>query len=179
MSPQINIYIPAITPKQKKDLLGIYQDYLYFAQGLELVIKKNSIDNLAYMFMKRVGWNVETIKNLPWRLSWADENEKENYINFAQGNISNPEKYTYISLYHTKTEDDVSSPKIRAYPPTYNFTNIDLDLPCSVERYSIACPQEQKLKDAVFFIDGIFKAKYEGGKYGDIPVIDGLTNQQA
>ncbi len=179
MSPQINIYTAAMTPKQKKDLLGIYQDYLYFTQGLELIVKSNSIENLAYMFMKRVGWDVEAIKNLPWHLSWADKKEREGYVRFAQGDAEGSEKYTYISLYHTKTEDDASYPKVRAHPSTHGFTNIDLDLPCVVERYAVAYPKDQKMKDAAFIIDGTFKVKYEGGKFGDLSVFDGLNNEQA
>ena len=69
MSQQINIYAAQITPKQKKDLLGIYQDYLYFSQGLELVLKNNNTDSLAYMYVEKIGWNEETIKNLPWYIA--------------------------------------------------------------------------------------------------------------
>ncbi|MBQ8464924.1 MAG: hypothetical protein IJ545_02820 [Alphaproteobacteria bacterium] len=176
MAQQINIYAVRITPKQKKDLLGIYQDYLYFTQGLELVLKNNSADGLAYMFVQRVGWDKTLADNLPWNLTWADDTEKEAYRHFASGQVPENEKYTYMSLYHTKTEDDVNLPKISSYPETYDFTNIDLDLPCVVERYAAACPKNQTMKDASFLIDGIFKAKYMGDKFKDDSIYDGLNN---
>ena len=178
MLSRINIYTANMTPKQKRDLLGIYLDYLHYIQGLELVLKNNTIDYLAYMFMQRVDWDAEAIKKLPWRLSWLDAKEKDKYIRFAQGDIEGSEKYTYISLYHTKTEDDVTYPKIRAYPETHGYTNIDLNLPSSVERYSVAFPKGQKMKDAVFFIDGVFRVEYKNGRYDDMAVIDGLNDQK-
>lgn len=40
MPKLMNIYVTQMTPKQKKELLGIYQDYLYFVKGLELTLQK-------------------------------------------------------------------------------------------------------------------------------------------
>lgn len=165
-----------ITPKQKKDLLGLYKDYLYFSRGLEFVLNKEGIAGLAGRFIESVGWKEKV--DLPWHFQFTTKKEQDDYIRFASGDTSNA-KYSYMSLYHTKKDHDVPHKKITAFPESYDYETIDLNLPCLVERYAIAYPLDQKLKDATFLIDGEFLVYYTGKKFADTPIITALNDQIA
>lgn len=65
MPKLMNIYVTQVTPKQKKKLLGIYQDYLYFVKGLELTLQKNNLDELSYRFVERHNWESGFTQELP------------------------------------------------------------------------------------------------------------------
>ena len=159
-----------LTPKQKKDLLGIYKDYLYFSRGLEIVMHQNTTSGLSSMFIEEVGWTKDMIQ--PWNFDFTTKAEQDDYIKFVSGKTEDAKKYTYMSLYHTNKEEDAAYKKISAYPETYDYTNIDLNLPCLVERYTIAFPKDEKLKDATIIVDGTFRATYSGGKFADMPIAE-------
>ncbi len=175
MPHQINISTHTVTSEQKKDLLGIYQDYLYFERGLEIILQAKSIDGLAYEYIKQAGLARDTDK-MPWHMSPTDKRERDAYIRFVSGDTKNADEYTYISLYHTNKEQDVPHPKISEHPENYDFTTIDLDLPCLIERYAIAFPQNQKIKDAKLIIDGSFKTTYRSNDNIDMTVADALSD---
>lgn len=178
MVPQINIYATQMTPKQKKDLLGIYQDYLHFVRGLEATFQFNNAEYLSYMFFKKYDWETVNGKVIPWKIIYTDSVEKEDYKTFVDGVEESPGKYTYISLVHTKEEDDVALPQVNYHPENYRVACIDMDLPCLVERYNIAYVPEQKMKDAVLLIDGKFKVVYTGERYKDMPVYYALNDMR-
>lgn len=174
MPSLINIFVSQITPKQKKDLLGIYKDYLYFERGLELAMQTNSTVGLATMFMDQMNW-LNGI-DLRWNFNYATPSEQDDYIKFVNGDIQTPKQYGYMSLYHTTKAQDVAHKKISKCPSDYIYTSIDLTLPCPIERYAVAFPSEQKLKDADIIIDGLFKISFNR-KYedqGDTPLLDVL-----
>lgn len=175
MTPQINPLLIHVTPKQKKDLLGMYQDYIYFSRGLEFIFNCGGSTGLAGKFMERVSWHSKW--DMPWHFNFTDNYENKDYINFVSGNYTETPRYSYISLYHTHKEQDVSLPKISAYPEVYDYCAIDLDLPCLVERYGITCPANQKLKDATFLVDGELKVNYIGKKFADTPVFEALSDE--
>ena len=154
MAPTINVSTHKVTAKQKKDLLGIYQDYLYFMRGIEMILQVRTIDGLAGSFMADSGWSNMSI---PWQIGNTSKKEHDTYIRFVNGDTQDAQQYTYISLYHTDKNQDVTHPKISDYPENYDFTTIDLDLPCLIERYAIAFPKGQKVKDAQLIIDGSIK----------------------
>ena len=174
MSPEINQLITHVSPKQKKDLLGIYKDYLYFGRGLEYILNQQSPIGIVSMFVERVGWVKDM--EMPWWITFVTPEEQKDYIKFAGGHTEDAKQYGYMSLYHTQTGQDVSYPKISLYPETYDYVNIDMELPSPVERYAIAYPSGQKLKDVSFLIDGIFKVNYIGEKFSDLPVIEAFYN---
>lgn len=176
MPQQINIYVSQMTPKQKKELLGIYQDYLYFVKGLEMTLKNNDYDYLSYMFINRHQWESLDEHSIPWQFKYTEFYEANEYKKFVQGDENTPSVYTYISLLHTKEENDVALPQVRYHSENYNVTSIDFDLPCLVERYNIAYVPEQKMKDAVILIDGRFKVRYTGDKYKDTKVSDAFND---
>lgn len=176
MSSQINIYTARMTPKQKKDLLGIYQDYLYFVRGLEATFHFNNADDLSYMFFKRYDWESGKDDIIPWKIKYTNSVETDDYKTFVKGVEESPGKYTYISLVHTKEENDVSLPQVNYHPENYRVTCIDMDLPCMVERYNVAYVPDQKMKDTTLLIDGKFSAVYTGKRYKDIPVYDALND---
>ena len=173
MLPPANFYTSQITPKQKKDLLGIYKDYLYFERGMELALQINSSAGLAALFMKNMDWLDDGI-NLRWSVNFATVSESKNYIKFANGDIENPEQYGYMSLYHTKKEQDAAHKKISKFPKDYTYTSIDLTLPCAIERYAVAFPSEQKFKDANIIVDGVFKITFneDYSDQGDTQLLD-------
>ena len=151
----INIFASQITPKQKKDLLGIYKDYIYFERGLEHAFHLNASAGLAALFMKQMNW-LDKGMELRWNVNFATISESKDYIRFTNGDIDNPKEYAFMSLYHTKKEQDVPHKKVSTFPKDYTYTSIDLTLPCSVERYGVAFPTNQKTKDARIIVDGTF-----------------------
>ena len=114
---------------------------------------------------------------MPWKFRYADRDEIDEYKNFVKGAEDVKSKYTYMSLVHTKEENDVALPQVKYYSENYQVNSIDLDLPCPVERYNVAYIPEQKMKDAVLLIDGKFRAVYTGEKYKDETVISALNNR--
>lgn len=174
MLPILNTCVGKITPKQKRDLLGIYQDYLYFSRGFETIIKSNTMLTLSGFFIEQVGWiNGQTP---PWYTIFASDFHHNAYDRFINEDFSDTRQYAYMSLYHTKKEDDVPTKKIRAIPDDYEYTAIDLNLPCPIERYAAFYPKDQKLKDMTLIIDGRFQISYTGNQYGEMKVLDALHN---
>ena len=176
MPKLMNIYVTQMTPKQKKELLGIYQDYLYFVKGLELTLQKNNLDELSYKFIERHDWESGFSQELPWQISYVTYNEKDEYTKFVKGADNTPSKYTYMSLSHTNEKNDVDLPQVNCHSENYQVTTIDMNLPCLVERYSMAYVPGQKMKDADLLIDGKFHAKYTGSKFQDMSVDDALND---
>ena len=82
MPQQINIYVSQMTPKQKKELLGIYQDYLYFVKGLEMILKNNDYDHLSYMFINRHQWESFDEHSIPWQFKYTEFYEANEYKKF-------------------------------------------------------------------------------------------------
>lgn len=176
MTPKNAINISGITPKQKNDLLGIFQDYLYFIRGLEITLQHNNTADLAYMFIKDHQWESASGQVIPWNIEYTNFYEAGKYKEFVSGVKEVSGMYTYISLVHTKEENDVKLPQVKYYPDNYDVNSIDLDLPCLVEQYNVGYIPGQKMKDAVLLIDGKFRALYKGKKYQDIPVNEALNN---
>lgn len=176
MPEKINIYALGIKTKQKEDLLGIYQHYLHFEKTLELILNRSTPDLLPYIFMNRMEWDLKNGIEPPWRLDPTTKKEQEEYTKFVNGEISEPDKFTYMSLYYTNPENDAKHPEQGIFPEAFDFLTIDLDLPCLVERYAAACPKDQKLKDAAIIIDGKNKARYIGSKFSDMKISEALKN---
>jgi len=175
--PQLtNIYASQMTPKQKKELLGIYEDYLFFERGLELMLKNNSAADLSYMVITKTQWESLDEEVIPWRILPAVRDERDAYIKYAQGQDEEGDKYSYISLYHINEEEDVDIPKMKYCSDKYSETTIDLDLPYPVERYDIAYVKNQKMKDAILLIDGKFHVEYTGKRYKDMFVDEAFNN---
>ena len=135
-----------MTPKQKKELLGIYEDYLYFQRGMELVLKNNSATDLSYMLITKNQWETMDRQVVPWKIEPITAAEREAYVKFVKGQDETGNKYSYISLYHINEEEDANLPKVKYCSDKYSETTIDLDLPCPVERYDVAYVKNQKMK---------------------------------
>ena len=178
MPSPINFYTSQITPKQKKDLLGIYQDYLYFERGLELAYKINSTAGLAAIFMKQMNW-IDNM-NMRWNFNFTTPSENDDYVKLTNGTLKDPKQHAFMSLYHTKKEQDVAHKKISTFPKGYTYTTLDLNLPCPIERYAITLPPDQKFKDAKIIIDGLFKVTFnkEYKDQGDTPLLNILAEHK-
>ena len=176
MSRLMNIYASQMTPKQKKELLGIYEDYLYFQRGMELVLKNNSAADLSYMLITKNQWETLDGQVVPWKIEPITAAEREAYVKFVKGQDETGDKYSYISLYHINEEEDANLPKVKYCSDKYSETTIDLDLPCPVERYDVAYIKNQKMKDAILLIDGKFHIEYTGERYKDMFTDEALNN---
>lgn len=174
----INIYSSQMKPKQKKELLGIYMDYLYFEKSLEFILSNNSDNEPLYMIAPETESKNSASQGFPWSIKPTTAAEYEIYKKFIEGVATEDGKYSYISLYHIKEECDVSLPKAEYFYDKYTTNVIDLDLPCPVERYVAACVNNQKMKDAVLLIDGKFQVKYLGDKYKDMSVAEAFGNEE-
>lgn len=173
MLPQINMYSVSVTPKQKKNLLAMYEDYLYFSRGLEMIAQRFSTPEMAtHQIIQMYG---SPKIDFPWNIEYANKYEREAYENFVNENFDKKCHHAYISLNHTDPQKDVKLPKIFYIPDGYDVSNIDVELPSPVERYSAAFPKDQTLGESLFVIDGKFKAVYKAEKNAKMPVADALV----
>ncbi len=176
MLPQINMYSTSVTPKQKKNLLAMYEDYLYFSRGLEMIAQKfSTLEMATHQILQMYG---SPKIDFPWHIEYANKYECRAYENFVNENFDKQQHYAYISLNHTDPQKDVKLPKIFYIPDEYDVSNIDVELPSPVERYSAAFPKEQTLGESLFVIDGKFKAVYKAEKNAQMPVAEALTERK-
>ena len=71
MTPKINLLLSSITPKQKKDLLGLYKDYLYFSRGIEYLFNQEASLGLVKRFIEQVSWRDDT--DMPWAFDFTNK----------------------------------------------------------------------------------------------------------
>lgn len=163
-----------MTPKQHHDLLAIYHDYAYFVRKLEQLEQKVSIRNIAYWQISKLYKNPKEA-TFPWRITRVSEQEKQEYQNFIAENIHNNTGTAYISLRHTNPQKDSLTP-ISYVPDQYRLMTMDMDLPCPVERYIVAYPENSVIGNTPFYIDGKYKAVYTQKENADTPVGEIFNN---
>lgn len=178
MSPLINMYSASITPKQKKNLLAMYEDYLYFSRGIEMAAQRSSVQGMAAWQLMQMAGSKQIEKRVPWKVEYASIYERQNYENFVNQNFEHKSHYAYISLNHTDLQKDVKLPKIFYIPDDYDVSNVDMELPSPVERYAAAFPKGITLGETSFLIDGKFKASYALEEKAGMPVSEAFVDSK-
>ena len=173
MAEQKNKYQLILSPRQINQLTAIYEDYMYSVRQYERSLQMSSVDLLASFRMEQLYH--ETKPNFPWRWEFLNRQEKQEFQNMVNDDLSQEYKNSYISLQHTNPIDDNNAP-IQAIPDGYNIFVIDKQLPSPVERYIIAYPKDANIGDTEFFIDKLYKATYCQKENADMSVAEFFSN---
>ena len=169
---QKEIYPANFTP-MFNDLKAIYDDYLYMVRQHEFWLLSLPKTEFAEELKNRLcpdGYN------FPWKFDVLNEEEKEDFQNFAANNCGGSDNKTYITLQHIKKEEDTYKPAVFNISP-YIGSVVCMTLPSMVERYKLSYPQGVTLGQTEFHIDGRYKAVYIGEKNKD-KLVDDLLNDQ-
>lgn len=171
---KINIFDTLLTPKQKKNLLGIYQDYMQLVRGLEYVAQMRGLYHMSGMLMQSLYG--EAIYHLPWRFSRVTDFEKKCYIDMVNATPNVNTDYAYLNLIHTNTAMDASLPSLTSIPGNYEMSSMDVSLPSPVERYLLAYPKNATIGDVEILLDGKYNVIYTGNEK-DIPIKNLFENR--
>lgn len=158
----------SISKQYIDELAAIYQDYLYMSREHEAVLQTMSLDSLANSYLQDLRPDVA---KFVWQFDVLTENEKRDFANFINADEYKDENRAYVILRHIKSQDNTGYFKHFAVPP-YTVTSLCMELPSSIEQYTIIYPPTAKLGDVEFFIDGLYKAKYSDDEHPDMPVGD-------
>ncbi len=150
----------SIPLNQIEELTAIYDDYLYISRQQERIINTSSLEELEYAQKERMNPERPDMA-LSWHISALKNQEKQEFKDFIDDDINNDGTHSYVTLQHVKTEEDRGFIKKYAIPP-YRLTYLNMQLPSTLERCTIAYPADCKLGDTTFFIDGMYKAVYTG-----------------
>ena len=176
MPQMIDLYSASVTPKQKNSLLAMYEDYLYFARGMERAMQVSNVVNMATWKLMQMYGSIKI--EFPWKIEYASRYESQYYEDFVKVKPVKTSHYAYMSLNYTDLNKESKLPKILYIPDGYDVSNIDMELPSPVERYSVAFPINQKLGDSVFIIDGRFRAVYTQQKNADMSVAEAMIDDK-
>lgn len=175
MAEQKNKYQILLSPKQINQLTAIYEDYMYSVRQYERSLQMSSVDLLASFRMNQMYHN--TAPEFPWKWDFLNSQEKQEFQNMVNDDLSQTYKNSYISLIHTNPADDDNEP-IQAIPDGYNIHVIDRQLPSSVERYIIAYPKDATIGSTNFFIDKLYKATFCKKENADMPITEFFSDEK-
>ena len=180
----INLFVTNSTPQERKDLLEIYKDYIYFVRRLEIMLHKSTFTHIANQRFKQVGWSKKeenkdyyTLLMPCEKIDFSSSEEHDAYKKFVDGNPDTNNQYVYISLSHIDRKEDSPLSKINTCPDGYSLRNIDLFLPSPVERSSIAFHETQKLNGSTLIIDGMYKITYYDQNSSDLTIAEALDDK--
>lgn len=173
-STRINIFDTLLTPKQKKNLLGIYQDYMQLVRGLEYMAQVCGVNHMSGILMKELYGKAAA--HMPWHFSRVTDFEKQHYIDMVNAKPRGNSDYAYLNLFHTNTAMDSSLPYLTSIPDSYEMSSMDMSLPSPVERYLLAYPKDAKIGDVEILLDGKYNVTYTGSEK-DIPIKNLFENR--
>lgn len=160
------------SPQQIGELTAIYDNYLYFVRQFERMLASREM--LAFYQFENLFPDKDY--SFPWKLNLLSYYEAKNFDDFLDEKIHSKGGRAYISLQHTNPADDKSKP-LTFVPRDYTVTLMDMPLPSPIERYVIVSPEDAKIGDTEFYIDGFFKATYTRQNKKDLTVFECLNDQ--
>lgn len=173
MQKHNNAYKNRLSLQQGDELLSIYRDYMYAVRRYEDLLLNSSLMTLAAFYMESL--YTETKTDFPWRVEFTTVEEKRNYQDFTDEKIHTAGNRAYVSLQHTDMRENHSAP-ITYVPQDFLLHILDVPLPASVERYTIAYPEKGLVGNTEFLIDGRFKAVYTRKENAGQPITEGLNS---
>lgn len=152
---QNSIYKNSVSPAKRESLLAAYREYISLVSNLEDVVKRCQIGRIA-----DAGAEAIYGERNPWCAEKLQDEDKQAYEDFLtnkqSGNIHN----CYISLNYTSSQHAGDRQGIISALSTYQVRNGENTLPHRVERYVIAYPKDERLKEARFIIEGKYVVRY-------------------
>ena len=173
MSEQQNKDFAPFTAGQIDELTAIYKDYLYFARQHEKMMKEVPIFDIVRYQMENIVQ--DRYIDFPWQLKLMSYSERKHFDDFLDEKIHTNTGRAYITLQHINPEENKT--KLLEYVPQPYFVNMmDMPLPSAIERYVIVSPEDAKIGNTEFYVDGFFKAVYTRKEEADKSVFECLQN---
>lgn len=163
-----------IAPQNVDELTAIYNDYLYIAREHEQLLNKVSIEKLADMQVAAM--HPDKKIDFPWEIDEMSAKDKKLFEDFLDNDVHDNNKKTYITLNHIKDEDNKKYVEGFVCAP-YKIVYVNIQMPSMIERCAIMYPENCKVGDTEFFIDGSFKAVFTDDKNKDMSVEEFINNQ--
>ncbi len=165
MKDLISIYASSVKGKDKKELLGMYREYVSLVNHFEYIQKKHHPKALASIMLDILG--VSQSSPFPFILNNITQKEKEHYNNFMKAiPLKDDKKYAYINILTTKS--NASEDSMYSIPTGYEVITDVKSLPHSIERVNIAFPKGAYPEDLTFNINGKYTLTYD--RKTDIPL---------
>lgn len=155
---QNRIYQNSVSPGLRKNLFATYQEYVSLVNMLDGIISKYRVGSLAMLASKHLS---EAEKN-PWVVDLSTIDDKTDYENFLNMKKVDRAHTCYVSTNHTSPRYKDEPAGIMSAPDAFGLWVSSQPLPQKVERYVLAYPQEEILKDTRFIVDGKYVFTYTG-----------------
>ncbi|MBO7556737.1 MAG: hypothetical protein J6T72_05030 [Alphaproteobacteria bacterium] len=141
---------------QIDELTAIYDDYLHITRAHERLLHESKLEALA-----EAQYQDELSGLDNWRINFMTAGEKKDFADFIENYVSENNNHAYITLRHVKPEEDQWEHPFFHVPP-YRSVTVNMMLPSAIEQYKLSFSQDIRMGEAVFYIDGKFKASYVG-----------------
>lgn len=169
-----NNYKP-VSPQQVEELTAIYDDYLYYVREYEKMLQSSTMEKLAGYQMEKLC--VDGDYDFPWELKPLSYYDKKQFDDFVDEKIHTNTGKAYVTLQRTNPEDNQGK-TIEYVPQPYAVSLMNMPLPSAIERYVVVFPEEAKVGETEFYIDGYYKAVYRHKGSENQSVIDFLDDAQ-
>lgn len=146
-----------ISPQQIEELTAIYDDYLYYVREYESTLQSSTMEKLACFQMDKLCEDGNY--DFPWELKPLSFYEKKQFDDFVDEKIHTNTGKVYVTLQRTNPEDNHGR-AIEYIPQSYTVSLMDMPLPSTIERYAVVLPENAKVGETEFYIDGNYKASY-------------------
>lgn len=147
-----------LLPQQQTDeLTAIYDDFVYVARQYESMLKTVSIQDLACYQMQEMYSDGKL--DFPWKISQLTYYETHKFDDFLNEKIHTDNGKSYITLQHLNPAQNKCK-QLEYVPQDFAVNIMDMQLPSEIERYVIVSPENAKIGDTEFYIDGQYKAVY-------------------
>ena len=162
-----------LSPRQKGELLAIYNDYMYSVRQYENLLLTAPAQSLAAFHMESL---TQTHKlSFPWLVDFTTAAEKKEFQDFAAEKIHTAGNRAYVLLSHTNQAEDIDA-NFTYVPEGFLLNITNMPLPSRVERYGIIYPENAKMGNTELLIDGRFKARFIRKQNAEQLMCDGLND---
>ena len=173
MEQQNSFYRNSVSPGRRKSLLAAYKEYCYLISSLEAIIREYHLRNVSLSGLDVLNKDEED----PWEVREIDEKSQEEYEQFLEHmQVSEDEHTCYVSLNHTSPRYKDEPHGIVSAPDNFSLLVGTKPLPQKVERYVLAYPKGELMKDARFIIGGKHIFSYDG-IYNDKTVEEAFNDE--
>ena len=133
-----------------------YYDYISLVGNLEETISQQGINHLAFYEVMR--HKIHTLGFSPWDVEDTIAEEKRLWTDFVNAEpIKEQHNYCYVSVNHTSQRYREEGTGILSVPANFAIKRKCTSLPHRIERYVASYPQDLKLSEAEFIVDGKYR----------------------
>jgi len=169
---QNRVYQNSVSPGLRRNLFATYMEYISLINTLEGVIKEFHVGSIAMLGSKHLSAEEKD----PWYIDLIEKEDIKKYNDFLGLKRVNDEHTCFVSVNHTSPRYKDEPRGIISAPDEYRLWTGSQPLPQKVERYVLAYPKDEILKDARFIVDGKYIFTYEG-KYNNRSVEEAFNDE--